>query len=91
MSRRFAIVSIDGARDYLAHPVLGTRLRACARALLAIEGRTAEEILGPIEAVNVRSCMTLFHRAAPDEDVFIEVLDRYYDGVADDGADARLG
>lgn len=91
MSQRFAIASIDEARDYLAQPVLGARLRECARTLLAIEGRTAEEILGPIDAVKVRSCMTLFHRAAPDEDVFAQVLDRYYDGLADASTDARLG
>lgn len=91
MSRRFAIASIDEARDYLAHPVLGARLRACALALLAIEGRTAEGILGPIDAMKVRSCMTLFHRAAPDEVVFAQVLDRYYDGLADAATDALLG
>ena len=91
MSRRFAIASIDEARDYLAHPVLGARLRECARTLLAIEGRTAENILGPIDAMKVRSCITLFHRAAPDEDVFAQVLDRYYAGLADDATDARLG
>lgn len=91
ISQRFAIASIDEARDYLAQPVLGARLRECARTLLAIEGRTAEEILGPIDAVKVRSCMTLFHRAAPDEDVFAQVLDRYYDGLADASTDARLG
>ena len=91
MSQRFAIASIDEARAYLAQPVLGARLRECARTLLAIEGRTAEEILGPIDAVKVRSCMTLFHRAAPDEDVFAQVLDRYYDGLADASTDTRLG
>lgn len=91
MSQRFAIASVDEARAYLAQPVLGARLRECARTLLAIEGRTAEEILGPIDAVKVRSCMTLFHRAAPDEDVFAQVLDRYYDGLADASTDARLG
>jgi len=91
MSQRFAIASIDEARAYLAQPVLGARLRECARTLLAIEGRTAEEILGPIDAVKVRSCMTLFHRAAPDEDVFAQVLDRYYDRLADASTDTRLG
>lgn len=90
-SQRFAIASLEEARDYLAHPVLGPRLRECARTLVEVEGRTAQEILGPDDAIKVRSCMTLFHRAAPTEDVFVQVLDRYYDGVADRATDARLG
>ena len=91
MSRSFGIGSLDEARAYLAHPVLGPRLRLCAQLLLAITGRTAEEILGLTDAKKVRSCMTLFHRAAPDELVFTDVLDRYYGGVADEATDERLG
>ena len=83
MSRRYAIASLDEARAYLAHPILGRRLRECAAALLATDGRTAEQILGPIDAMKVRSSMTLFRLAAPDEDLFGAVLDRYYDGIAD--------
>jgi uncharacterized protein (DUF1810 family) len=90
MSQRFAISGLDEARAYLAHPVLGVRLRECAGLLLAIAGRTAEEILGSIDAKKLRSSMTLFHRAAPDEPVFTKVLERFYDGVADDATDARL-
>jgi uncharacterized protein (DUF1810 family) len=90
MSQRFAIGSREEARGYLAHPVLGTRLRECARLLLAMPGRTAEQILGPIDAMKVRSCMTLFERAAPDETLFTEVLDRYYGGVADEATEALL-
>src|SRR6478672_86669 len=67
MSVWYAIASLDEARDYLAHPVLGARLRECAGLLLAVEGRTADEILGGIDVVKVRSSMTLFHRADPDE------------------------
>jgi uncharacterized protein (DUF1810 family) len=91
MSQRFAIASLDEARAYLAHPVLGARLRDCAGVLLATRGRTAQEILGSTDAMKLRSCMTLFQRAAPDEPVFAQVLDRYYGGVADDATDARLG
>ncbi len=91
MSRHYAVVSLDEARAYLAHPVLGPRLRECAGILLATEGRTAEQILGAVDAVKVRSCMTLFHRAAPDEAVFLQVLDRFYDGVTDPATDERLG
>ena len=90
MSRQFAIASLDEARAYLAHPVLGARLRECAEAILATPERTAEEILGATDAMKVRSSMTLFHRAAPDEPVFAQVLDRFYSGVSDAATDARL-
>ena len=90
MSQHFAIGSLDEARAYLAHPILGPRLRECARLVLAVEGRTAEEILGSIDAMKLRSSMTLFHRAAPDRPEFALVLDRYYAGVADPATDERL-
>jgi uncharacterized protein (DUF1810 family) len=90
MSRSYAIASLDEARAYLAHPVLGARLRECASLLLAISGRTAIDILGPVDAMKVRSSMTLFHRAAPEEPVFDEVLQRFYDGVADPATDAII-
>ncbi len=89
-SRHFAIGSLDEASAYLAHPVLGARLRECTRLLLAIGGRTAGEILGPVDAVKVRSSMTMFHRAAPDETLFTQVIDRYSGGVADEATDALL-
>jgi uncharacterized protein (DUF1810 family) len=90
MSQRYAIASLAEARAYLDHPVLGGRLRECVRLILGVEGRTAEEIFGPIDAMKVRSSMTLFHRAAPDEPEFALVLDRYYEGVEDEATDARL-
>jgi uncharacterized protein (DUF1810 family) len=90
MSQRYAIASLAEARDYLDHPLLGGRLRECAGLILGVEGRTAEEIFGPIDAMKVRSSMTLFHRAAPDEPEFALVLDRYYEGVEDEATDARL-
>ena len=90
MSRRFAIASLDEARAYLAHLVLGARLRECAGIVLATRERSAVDIFGPLDAMKVRSCMTLFHRAAPDEPVFVRVLERHYGGVADAATDARL-
>jgi uncharacterized protein (DUF1810 family) len=90
LSQHFAISSLDEARQFLAHPVLGAHLRECVAVTLAIEGRSAEEIFGPTDAMKVRSSMTLFHRAAPDEPVFAHVLDRFYDGVADEMTDALL-
>jgi uncharacterized protein (DUF1810 family) len=89
-SRAFAIVSLDEARAYLAHPMLGLRLRECAELVLAITGRTADQIFGSLDAMKVRSCMTLFHRAAPDEPLFARVLERYYGGVADPATDEQL-
>ena len=91
MSQRFAIASLDEARAYLDHPVLGARLRECAEVLLGIEGQSAEAILGSIDALKLRSSMTLFHRAAPDDPVFLAVLDRFFDGVPDELTDIRLG
>jgi uncharacterized protein (DUF1810 family) len=79
-ARRYAIGSLDEARAYLAHPVLGPRLVEAAAALLAVEGRTAGQILGYPDDLKLRSSMTLFARAADDPGVFQAVLDRYYDG-----------
>jgi uncharacterized protein (DUF1810 family) len=90
-SRQFAIASLDEARAYLAHPVLGARLRECASLLLASRGSTADDIFGSIDARKLRSSMTLFHRAAPEDPVFQQVLDRYFDGQPDRATDERLG
>lgn len=87
----YALGSLAEARAYLAHPILGPRLRECSAAVLATEGRTAEEILGPIDARKLRSSMTLFHRADPDEPVFAAVIERFYGGHADDRTDEILG
>ena len=89
-ARYYAIGSLDEARAYLAHPVLGPRLRECGALLLAVEGHTAESILGSIDALKLRSSMTLFLRAAPAEPAFPAVLDRYYGGAADEATDALL-
>ena len=90
MSRRFAISSLDEARAYLEHPVLGPRLRACAGIVAQLEGQSAEQIFGGVDAQKLRSSMTLFLRAAPDEPLFQQVLDRYFGGQADAATDRRL-
>ena len=90
MSQRYAIASLDEARAYVAHPLLGPRLRAAAAAVLAHPDRSAEEILGPIDALKLRSSMTLFLRAAPEEAVFRQVLDRLYGGQPDPRSEALL-
>jgi len=89
-SRYYSIASLDEARTYLAHPVLGVRLRECAGLVLATRSRTADEIFGPLDAMKLRSSMTLFHRAEPDEPVFEQMLVRFFGGVADEATDARL-
>ena len=67
MSREYAISSVAEARAYLAHPVLGPRLRECARVVAGAEGRSAERIFGPVDAMKLRSSMTLFAAAEADE------------------------
>jgi len=83
MSRRYAIGSPAEARAYAEHPVLGPRLVECAEALLAHEDASARELLGEVDAVKLRSSMTLFARAAPDQPAFGRVLERYFDGEPD--------
>ena len=89
-SQHFAISSLDEARAYLEHPVLGARLRECADAMLAHADRSAVDVLGGIDAVKLRSSMTLFHRADPDDPVFTEVLATFFDGEPDPATDAQL-
>ena len=90
MAQRYAISGLDEARAYLGHPVLGPRLRACAGAIAAVGDSTADRILGPVDAMKLRSCLTLFAAAAPEEAVFGEVLTRYFDGRPDEATLARL-
>lgn len=89
-SRKYAISSINEARAYLQHPVLGARLLDCARAVAAVEGRSAEQILGGIDARKLHSSSTLFRRAAPDEPAFRQILDKYFGGVPDEATDRIL-
>jgi uncharacterized protein (DUF1810 family) len=86
---RFGIASLDEARAYVAHPVLGPRLRECARLVARIDGRSADEIFGWPDNLKVRSSMTLFARATDDNEEFRAVLDRFYDGE-DDPATVEL-
>jgi uncharacterized protein (DUF1810 family) len=89
-SRHFAIASREEAAAYLAHPVLGTRLRDCTQLVNAVQGRTAYQIFGNPDCMKLQSCMTLFAAAAPDEAVFQEALTKYYDGAPDQATLARL-
>jgi uncharacterized protein (DUF1810 family) len=80
---RYAISSLDEARAYLRHDVLGPRLHDCTRLVNAAQGRSIGEIFGSPDDMKVRSSMTLFARATPDNGDFVELLARYYDGAED--------
>jgi uncharacterized protein (DUF1810 family) len=90
MAQKYAISSLAEARAYVAHPVLGPRLRECATSLIGLATIDPVEVLGSIDALKLRSSMTLFDRAAPEEPVFARVLDQYYDGSPDEATIERL-
>jgi uncharacterized protein (DUF1810 family) len=90
MSRTYAISSLEEARAYLRHPVLGPRLLECARAVAEAQPALAEDIFGGTDTQKLRSCMTLFIRADPSEPVFGEVLERYFSGQPDPATDQLL-
>ena len=79
----YAIRDLQEARDYLAHPVLGARLKEISSALLDLNGLSASEIFGYPDDLKLRSSMTLFRMADLNEPVFLEVLEKYYDGKPD--------
>ena len=83
MANRYSIRSRREAAAYLAHPVLGPRLLECANALLQLEDKTAEEVMGRPDDLKLRSSMTLFAALAGHGSPFQKVLDRYFAGVAD--------
>jgi uncharacterized protein (DUF1810 family) len=89
-AQRYAISGLDEARAYLADPVLGPRLVECARVLTELTGRSAEQVFGSVDAVKLRSSMTLFAAAAPAEPVFRAVLDQWFGGAADEATTSRL-
>ena len=88
MSRRYAIHSLEEARAYLRHPVLGQRLIDCATVVANSQANSAEAIFGGIDTQKLQSSMTLFLRADPQQPVFQQVLDRYFDGRRDPLSDA---
>ncbi len=89
-AQHYAISGLDEARAYLAHPVLGPRLEACAQALLDLPGDDAVAVLGSIDAVKLRSSMTLFARADPGRPAFRAVLAKYFRAEEDEATTARL-
>lgn len=91
MARRYAIGSADEARFYLAHPLLGARLREATEAMLAHRGKPAEAILGPVDAMKFRSSMTLFEAAAENPEAFARALELFYGGERDAATLKLLG
>jgi uncharacterized protein (DUF1810 family) len=90
-AQRYAISGLEEARAYLAHPLLGSRLRECCRTLLELQDPDPEEVLGGIDALKLRSSMTLFVRADPREPLFADVLERWYGGRPDEATERILG
>jgi uncharacterized protein (DUF1810 family) len=82
-SQRFAISSLEEARAYLAHPLLGSRLIECTHTINAVRNRTAHQIFGSPDDMKLRSSMTLFREAANDPSPFKTAIERYFDGKAD--------
>jgi len=91
MAQKFAINSLEEARAYLAHPILGPRLRACVAALNELEGSTAHEIFGFPDDLKLQSCLTLFAHAADDNADFLAALAKYYGGDVDQASVRLLG
>jgi uncharacterized protein (DUF1810 family) len=86
----YGISSLEEARAYLAHDVLGPRLRECTRLVNEVQGRSIAEIFGSPDDLKLRSSMTLFARATDDNEDFVALLDKYYDGQQDQLTVARL-
>jgi len=91
LSDYYGIASLDEARAYLAHPVLGPRLAACVRAIGSHPPHSADKILGPLDAAKYRSCLTLFKQAAPSDALFAEALVHSFAGQEDQQTLRRLG
>ena len=82
-ARYYSIRDLEEAREYYAHPVLGQRLREISGALLDLRGSDPVAVFGGIDSMKLKSSMTLFAVAAPDDPLFRQVLDKYYGGEQD--------
>ncbi len=83
-AKYYSIKTIDEAKEYLIHPVLGKRLLECSNIIAGIENKTADEIFGYPDTMKLRSCMTLFNFIAPEQKVFADVLKKYFNGEEDE-------
>lgn len=82
-ARYYGVKNLEEARAFLKDPYLGGNLRQISRELLKLETNNPEEVLGPVDALKLKSSMTLFSRADAHEPVFKEVLNKYYEGIED--------
>lgn len=89
-AQHYGIESLDEARAYLEHEVLGPRLRECARLVSAVQNRSVEQIFGWPDNLKLKSSMTLFARATADNQDFVALLDQHYAGAEDPQTVARL-
>jgi uncharacterized protein (DUF1810 family) len=83
-ARSYALSSLEEARAYLDHPILGARLRECTGLVNDISGKSLQQIFGHVDALKFRSSMTLFCQATPDNEPFQRALDKYCDGRLDE-------
>ena len=83
-AKYYSITTIEEAKEYLMHPILGKRLLECTNIIAGIENKTADEIFGSIDTMKLRSCMTLFNFIAPEQKVFADVLKKYFNGEEDE-------
>jgi uncharacterized protein (DUF1810 family) len=90
MAQRYAISSLSEAKAYLAHPILGPRLRECTRLVVQVDGKSAYDILGSPDDLKFHSCTTLFARAAPQEEIVLDALEKYFGGAEDQATIACL-
>jgi uncharacterized protein (DUF1810 family) len=90
-AKRFGIRSLEEAKAYLDHPLLGERLRECSEELLKIQGKSAEQIMHHPDDAKLRSSMTLFSIAAGEGSIFRRVLNKYFEGKGDEKTTGILG
>ena len=90
-AQHYAIRSLDEAQAYLAHPILGARLHECIKVLQLLPPASAEDVFGSLDAMKVRSSLTLFAEADPGDAIVAAALDRWFDGRRDDTTLELLG
>ena len=83
LANKFAMSSLQEAKEYLKHPILGARLRECSRLVTILEGRSIDQIFGHTDSLKLRSSMTLFAHATPDNEIFKDALQKYFGAESD--------
>lgn len=91
MSQEFGLSSLDEAKEYSNHPILGARLKECTQLVLNVQGRSVDQIFGYPDNLKFRSSMTLFAKSAPDSQIFKDTLEKYFGSEGDPLTIERLG